>query len=83
MFLLLQFLHNMCCGLSFSLTIQIDVRWDLKVVLIFISLISTDFSDYSKCFSAIQEASAVNSLLRTPFFDWVDCFLVVIVFLGG
>jgi hypothetical protein len=53
----------------FILAILIGVRWNLRVILIFISLITKNFEHYFKCFSAIQDSSAVNSLFSsTPHF---------------
>jgi hypothetical protein len=43
------------------LAILIAVRWNLRVVLICISLITKDFEHFFKCFSAIQDSSIVNS----------------------
>jgi hypothetical protein len=37
------------------------VKWNLRVVLICISLITKDFEHFVRCFTAIQYSSAVNS----------------------
>jgi len=44
------------------LAILTGVRWNLRVVLIYISLISKDVEHFFRCFSAIRHSSAVNSL---------------------
>ena len=41
--------------------LAIGVRWTLKVVLIFISLMTKDFEHFFKCFSALWDYSVVNS----------------------
>ena len=43
------------------LTILIGVRWNLRVVLIYIFLVTKDFEHFFKCFPAIQDSSVVNS----------------------
>jgi hypothetical protein len=43
------------------LAILIGVRWNLRVILICISLISKNFEHFFRCFSAIQDSSIVNS----------------------
>jgi hypothetical protein len=45
------------------------VRWDLRVVLICISLMIKDAEHFFKCFSAIQYSSGENSLFSSvPYF---------------
>jgi hypothetical protein len=54
---------------SFILAIRFGIGWNLRVVLICISLITKDFEYFFKCFSAIWDSSVVNSaLFYTPFF---------------
>jgi hypothetical protein len=47
------------------LVILIGVRWDLRVVLIHISLMTKDFEHFFRCFSATGDFSVVNS--------WFSC----------
>jgi hypothetical protein len=53
--------------LSFVLNILISGRWNLKVVLIYISMMTKDFEHLFKCFLAIQVSSVVNSLFSSLF----------------
>ena len=59
----------------FILTILIGVMWNLRVVLIYISLITKDFEHFFTCFSTIPDSSVLNSLFssRPPFL--IVCFL--------
>jgi hypothetical protein len=43
------------------LAILIGVTWNLRVILICISLITRDFEHFFRCFSAIRDSSVVNS----------------------
>jgi hypothetical protein len=53
----------------FILAILIGVRWNLWVLLIWISLTTKDFEHFFKCFMAIQDSSVVNSLFSNiPYF---------------
>jgi len=45
------------------LAILTGVRWNLKVVLICVSLMTKNVEHFFRCFSAIQHSSAVNSAL--------------------
>jgi hypothetical protein len=43
------------------LAILIDVRWNFRVVLLCISMITKNFERLIRCFSAIQDSSVVKS----------------------
>jgi hypothetical protein len=47
------------------LAILTGVRWNLKVVLIYISLMIKDFEHFFRCFSAIRYSSVENSLFSS------------------
>jgi hypothetical protein len=54
------------------LAILTSVKWNLKVVLICISLMIKDVEHFFRCFSAIQYSSVENSLFSSaPHFYWV------------
>ena len=53
------------------LDILMGIRWNLRVILICISLITKDFEYFFRCFSAICDSSAVNSQ-----FSSIPCFLI-------
>jgi hypothetical protein len=60
------------------LAILTGVQWNLRVVLIFISLKTKDVEHFCRCFLAIRVSSVENSvLLCFPFFHGVICFFGV------
>jgi hypothetical protein len=48
-----------------TLDIQIGVRWNLRVILICISMLTKDVEHLSECFSAIQDSSVESSLFSS------------------
>jgi hypothetical protein len=62
------FFHNLasiCCHLFLILAIPTGVRWNRRIVLICISLMTNDVQHFFRCFSAIQYSSVENSLFST------------------
>jgi hypothetical protein len=58
--------HQHVLSLEFLiLSILNRVRWNLRVILICISLMSKDAEHFFKCFSAIQDSSVENSLFSS------------------
>jgi hypothetical protein len=55
------------------LAILISVRWNVRVILICISLITKEFVHFIGCFLAIRESSVVNS--------WFSCIPYVLIVL--
>ena len=47
------------------LVILIGIRWNLRVILICISLITKDFENFLRCFSAIRDSSVVKTLFSS------------------
>ena len=47
------------------LTILTGVRWNLRVILICVSLMTNDVEHFFRCFSAIQDSSVENSLISS------------------
>jgi hypothetical protein len=64
------------------LAILTGVRWDLRVVLICISLMIKDVEHFFRCFSAIQYSSGENSLFSSEphllrgLFDFLESILL-------
>ena len=57
------------------LAILAGVRWNLRVVLICISLMTKDVEDFFRCFSPIQYSSVENSLFSSvPHFFLLELF---------
>ena len=85
--------HQQCRSVPFSpqplqhklssvfliLAILSGVRWNLRVVLICISLMTKDVEHFLKCLSAILDSSVESSLFRSVlrFLNWIMCSFVV------
>jgi hypothetical protein len=57
------------------LPILIGIRWNLRVLLIFISLITKDFEHFFRCFSALPDSSVMKSQ-----FSSISHFFIGLVF---
>jgi hypothetical protein len=71
---LIHKLRCMCCCLCFwsFWSILTSVRWNLRVVLVCISLMTENFEHAFKYFWAIWYSCVENFLFRSvPFFNWV------------
>jgi hypothetical protein len=74
--LLLHIFSSMWCHLSFFiLAILIGVRWDLRVILICISLMTKGLEHFFKCSLVILDSSVVNSCLTLYPIFLLDCLV--------
>jgi hypothetical protein len=64
-FLFLHILTSICCHEFFILVILTGIRWNLRVVLICISLMIKDVEHFFRCFSTLQYSSVENSLFSS------------------
>ena len=60
-----SFLQHVLLPEVLILAILTGVRWNLRVILVCISLIMKDFEHFFRCFSAIQDSSVVKSQLSS------------------
>jgi hypothetical protein len=58
-------LHHVLSPEVLILAILIGVKWNLRVALSCISLITKDFEHFFRCFSPIQDSSIVKSLFSS------------------
>jgi hypothetical protein len=66
------------------LAILIGVRWNLRVILICISVITEDFEHFFRCFSVIQDSSVVNSWFSSICHFLIELFgFLVVSFLSS
>ena len=86
---MLQSLQHKLSSVFLILTILAGIRWNLRVVLICISLMTKDVVHFLKCLSAILDSSVESSLFRSVlhFFNWIMCsfgvqFLEFFVYFG-
>ena len=54
------------------------IRWNLRVVLICISLITKDFEHLFKCFLTIRDSSVENSLLNSVLHILIGLFELLV-----
>ena len=60
------------------LAVLTGVRWNLRVVLICISLMAKDFEHFLKCLLAILDSSVESSLFRSvPHYLKLGCLLMI------
>ena len=60
-----------------NLSILIGLRWNLRVILIWISLMTKNAEHFFRCFSAIQDSYVLNYL-----FSFITIYVMVMGFLG-
>jgi hypothetical protein len=57
------------------------VRWNLRVVLICISLMIKDVEHFFRCFSAIRYSSGENSLFSSVVVQFIYLFICLFIYL--
>jgi hypothetical protein len=58
------------------LAILTSIRWNLRVILICISLMTKDIEDFVKCFLGIRDFLVVSSLFSSvPILNWIIWFV--------
>jgi hypothetical protein len=57
--------QNVLSFVFLILSIKTDIRWNLRVILICISMMTKDFEPLFECFSANTDSSGANSLFSS------------------